>query len=1498
MRRRLSLSIILTLLLSISFYISSAQLVINEFMASNTSVYVDPDYDESADWIEIFNSGTTPVQLKGYCITDNLKEKTKWKITSSVTIAAGQYLIIWADGNNVGLHTSFKLTASGEELGLVNPSGVVIDSIVFGNQDPNISMGRKTDGNSPWVFFTTPTPAQPNNTISYDGIVKNEPTFSIPGGIFHNTISLKLNSLYGGVLRYTLDGSEPKETSPVAGAQINITKNTVVRARIYKTDQVPGPVITNSYFIDLNNEFTDLPIVSISTDPDSLWDPVRGIYAVHSKKPDWEIPINIELFETDGRDKAAFNLPAGAKSTGLYSWQLPEKMLGISFRKEYGASKLEYPLIFDKSRKVYDTFSLRASGSDWGNTMFRDGMIQTSAVENTDLDISGFRPCVVYMNGEYMGVHNIREKIDEDYVVGNRGFEPGTFDMIEEVDNGINIENGDDIANNYFLSLTAKDLAIKSNYDAVAAEMDIEEFTEMVCTEVYSGNNSIGHNLMKYKQKDTGKWKWILMDFDRGFIGVNNELINFYINESGWPFKDLMGNSDYKKYFGKKLADLLFTTFNSERIIAEIENHKNAIEAEMPKHINRWAGTHGTGNYDYIYAIPSMDQWYTEIEVLKTFAKARPGVILNDLTNYGFQMPVPVTVETFPAKSGRLTFNGLKIPVDVCSGGYPQGEEIKLTVEAKAGYRFLGWQSRSVSLFAKEGIWKYSDTGTNLGTSWRNSDFSDTSWKSGQAEFGYGEKDEKTVISYGNDTDHRFITSYFRKTFVLNNKQDFSNLMLMLKCDDGAVVYLNGKEIVRYNLPAGEIVYGTTASSAIGGSDENDFHSFTLGTENLVNGNNIIAVEVHQSSANSSDVSFDMDLTANMKDNGQYISTNREYVVTPQSAINLTAVFESDGKCILPETISSALTLNKACSPYVVSSDVNITSTGKLTIPFGVEIWMSDGASIYSSGVINAKGTKSEPVIFKGNPQSSNKNWGFISIIDGVDTSRFSNVIIEDASRGERPREVGAITAYHSVVRFDSIHFDNITANPIATRFCDVWLTNSQLHSNIVGDLINVTRGKGYIENCEFIGNNLPDNDAIDFNGGADGVVKNCVIRDFFGINSDAIDMGERATNINLEGLYVHDITDKGVSVGQWSKVNIKNSLFTNCNMGAGIKDSSYASIDHCTFYGVGTPVNTYEKIVGRAGGNVKVTNSILSNAYEASYNCDKYSTIEISFSSSDNNKLPDGKHNIFVNPHFENPTFFDFSLLAGSSCIGSGSFGNMGSGLTDTGIEPEVMISDIAYYTVSGDEDLEFIGLYNPGNSRVDLSGYKFVQGITFTFPDGASVGPKEKVFVTLSKASPFWQGKGTNLFQWESGRLADEGEDIQLTNEVTTMIDEVEYNNKAPWPVPTSSGVAISLTRFDVDNHFGEYWKLIPVNEIVSTHSLKNNSSLTFYPNPSTGEISVSGLKNGYGKFEVFNLQGKLVKSGTYNSGIATIDLSGNENGMYLIRSGTDFGKVMLMK
>ena len=164
--------------------------------------------------------------------------------------------------------------------------------------------------------------------------------------------------------------------------------------------------------------------------------------------------------------------------------------------------------------------------------------------------------------------------------------------------------------------------------------------------------------------------------------------------------------------------------------------------------------------------------------------------------------------------------------------------------------------------FIKKGaIWKYLDNGSNQGTAWRSTAFNHGAWKSGAAQLGYGDNDENTVVSYGNDSSMKYITTYFRYQFNVKDPSRYQNLSLNLLRDDGAVIYLNGVEILRNNMPEGSISYQTLASSTIGDEAEEGYTSYTLPRSALVSGTNTIAVEVHQSSEDSSDISFDLAVT-------------------------------------------------------------------------------------------------------------------------------------------------------------------------------------------------------------------------------------------------------------------------------------------------------------------------------------------------------------------------------------------------------------------------------------------------------------------------------------------------------------------------------------------------------------------------------------------------------------------------------------------------------------
>jgi hypothetical protein len=238
---------------------------------------------------------------------------------------------------------------------------------------------------------------------------------------------------------------------------------------------------------------------------------------------------------------------------------------------------------------------------------------------------------------------------------------------------------------------------------------------------------------------------------------------------------------------------------------------------------------------------------------------------------------------------------------------------------------------------AANSSWKYLDNGSNQGTTWRASSFSDGTWKTGNAELGYGDDDEATEVSYGPSSTAKYITTYFRKTFTASNASDFNGLELSLLRDDGGVVYINGAEVYRNNMPGGAIYYNTLASTYIDGTNEKTFVVANL-ANTLVNGTNVIAVEIHQNAATSSDISF------NLKLKGIHLQQAKE---------------------------TSAITYGKEGLPYDVLVYPN-PNTGKFTIELQgasevtealhLEIFNITGQRIYERDVLQSEGSMHETV--------------------------------------------------------------------------------------------------------------------------------------------------------------------------------------------------------------------------------------------------------------------------------------------------------------------------------------------------------------------------------------------------------------------------------------------------------------------------------------------------------------------------------------------------------
>ncbi|MCA1746232.1 MAG: CotH kinase family protein, partial [Bacteroidales bacterium] len=419
-------------------------------------------------------------------------------------------------------HTNFRLDADGDSLYLTNPEGTVVDSLIIEWQAKDHSFGRLPATFPEWYLFETPTPGEPNHTRAYIDYLYEQPQFSRPGGRFHASFQLSISSVNPeDSIYFTIDGSEPGRSSSLYVAPIPIAEGKVVKAVILKEGYLPVRPAVQTY---ISGYHTGLPVISISTDPDNLWDHDHGIYVRGPGASNdfpyfganfwnaWERPVHVQLY--DENDSLAFNIGAGVKVFGGWSRGHPQKSLSLFARAKYGDRRLEYQLFPGIHILDFEAFVLRNSGNDWfgagseAGTMFRD-LMMTSLMANMDVEYQKGRQAVLYINGEYFGIHNIREKVNEHFLESNTGVDP---DRIELLTNNQEVIHGSKAHySNLYNFINSNNLQIQANYEYVKQRMDINNFIQYQLAQIYFDNTDWPGNNIKYWRPDyeNGRWRWI-----------------------------------------------------------------------------------------------------------------------------------------------------------------------------------------------------------------------------------------------------------------------------------------------------------------------------------------------------------------------------------------------------------------------------------------------------------------------------------------------------------------------------------------------------------------------------------------------------------------------------------------------------------------------------------------------------------------------------------------------------------------------------------------------------------------------------------------------------------------------------------------------------------------------------------------------------------------------------------------------------------------------------
>lgn len=739
----------------------SDKVVINEVCSSNFSVVYDENGNAS-DYIELYNPSWIPVSLSGYSLSDSEDELRKCNL-DSVILGPKSYLVIFADGSSdevVG-HTSFSISGKGENVYLSNAKGNITDIAEIPRLDYNTVYARIQDGGHTWER-KEPTPGYSNDGADIVKIAElAEPVFSYDSGFYDDDFWLEITAGEEEVIYYTLDGSEPDEqsikyTGPllITDASLNenvyaartdlspendyvpeykVDKATVVRAISYndKTGQ-KSDISTKTYFVnyDTKMEYLGIPIVSIVTDPNNLFDYYSGIYGngigfqnyldaggicdgeilkkftdengvinylyeasnAYNRGREWEKEAVMTYF--DEEHQYIFAQDVGIRISGQSSRRYSQKSFNIFARDIYDENDI-LPYDFWGKGYKYSSVKLRNGGSDNGGSKIKDPFIH-DIVSERNVSVQDTAPCIAFLNGEYWGTYNLRERYQQEYFYNHFALKNDEIFMIDAGE----ISYGDYDAWNAYIALLelidAGDSSDDKNYSKICEMLDIQSFIDFLCINIYVDNQdvSFNKNIALWRSKTVGedrnhdgKWRVMMYDLDNALFEYsrNSFTESIYWKEEGLieeePVKTLLQNEEFKKQFVLSFMDIANETFDYTRISKKLDEWNTIYENIVPKDHRR-------------FYRGKEDNYKTNIQNLDTFFYYRAEYItdyLRESLNLNGTKE-KVVIDTNIPQGGTVEINTLQLSLDgAWCGEYYTDYPITVTAIPADGYRFAGW---------------------------------------------------------------------------------------------------------------------------------------------------------------------------------------------------------------------------------------------------------------------------------------------------------------------------------------------------------------------------------------------------------------------------------------------------------------------------------------------------------------------------------------------------------------------------------------------------------------------------------------------------------------------------------------------------------------------------------------------------------------------------------------------------------------------------------------
>lgn len=645
-----------------------------------------------------------PLSTIAFDVVSTIGELYTYVDFSITTTAMTELTGVFMPENGFQLHANFKIDTQGEPITLLDPSEIVVSQLVVESPVRDVSIGRFTDGTDV-LKWLTPSPAATNNSATTYTDTLISPAFTFSSGVYEDAFTVNIthpNSPTNTKLVYTLDGSTPTFNSSVYNLPISVTTTTVLRAQVYPltTDMelLPSDHTVATYLFNVNHT---TPIVLITTDQTNLYGPA-GIFDNYNS--DWLKPAHAAYLTEESGHPLAFETNTAIRPDGGAggSRSQPQHSFRLSFaHAALGEKPVEYPIIPDRpNRTTYSDVYLRNGSNQYLSLPYKDASQVRMMSEGTKNYYSSYRPASVYINGQYFGLYELREKFNKEFFEVHDGANSDSIELLS-LSYFYNLVlravegNVDNFWNSYdsFLALNPSE----SNYFAQADNyFDLKHYTDYIIGESWMGNvDWPGNNIKIYRSDKTqNRWRFGLIDLElsmqpNGWTSCTDNHIRYMLDrDPNIPYINIwlrsIANETYRNYFINRYADQMNTSYKNDKLQAFEQAFFNGMLPEMPMEYARW------GDPNNIQG--QMDGFIQNHLIFKSELACRSNVVRSNLVSeFNLEKQITLALSVSPDTSGSIQLNTIQPEEYPWTGIYFDGVPVTMNAIPKAGFLFSHW---------------------------------------------------------------------------------------------------------------------------------------------------------------------------------------------------------------------------------------------------------------------------------------------------------------------------------------------------------------------------------------------------------------------------------------------------------------------------------------------------------------------------------------------------------------------------------------------------------------------------------------------------------------------------------------------------------------------------------------------------------------------------------------------------------------------------------------